>query len=335
MRMYSKRQDGRLTCIRLLNEVRSGFVWRSGSRTVLHIVIVLALTMSGCEAVIDAEFPEYTPELAVYSFVSPGSPIYVSVFRTQDIRSSSSELFETVAGANVEIWQGSALRATAILSDSPFNGEADSYYRADWVDSIVTDEPITLRVSVAGLPSVVSTVAMPESVPFTFLSATVVDEQDEFGGGNSRLVTARFRIQDQIGSNSFYLIVRNPEAGPTDSFIDNSFSISDAPFRETEVGDSEDYVVRYYFTDTTFTDGPVSFSVKYRDNDAGGDLFELYSVSRSYYEYERTRRVQSDSDDNPFAEPAPIYSNIEGGQGVWATTSVPAVARVSSSVSGQ
>ncbi|MBD0254725.1 MAG: DUF4249 family protein, partial [Cytophagales bacterium] len=42
----------------------------------------------------------------------------------------------------------------------------------------------------------------------------------------------------------------------------------------------------------------------------------LLHTDRAYFEYHRTLRANADS--NPFAEPVLLYSNVEGGLGVFA-----------------
>ena len=46
--------------------------------------------------------------------------------------------------------------------------------------------------------------------------------------------------------------------------------------------------------------------------------FFLKNVSFEYYEYFRTGMKQLEVIEDPFAEPVRIYSNIEGGKGIFA-----------------
>jgi hypothetical protein len=43
-------------------------------------------------------------------------------------------------------------------------------------------------------------------------------------------------------------------------------------------------------------------------------LIEVYNVDLNYYKYQRSIEIKNNSD-SPFAEPAPIYSNVNGGLG--------------------
>ncbi|MDV7393939.1 DUF4249 family protein, partial [Arthrospira platensis SPKY1] len=50
-----------------------------------------------------------------------------------------------------------------------------------------------------------------------------------------------------------------------------------------------------------------------------GDLeIELRSVSPEYFNYHRSLARQYQASPDPFSEPVILYSNIEGGQGIFA-----------------
>jgi hypothetical protein len=53
-----------------------------------------------------------------------------------------------------------------------------------------------------------------------------------------------------------------------------------------------------------------------------GYTVRLHSISRDYYLYLKSRQLNSYTSDDPFSEPVPIYSNINGGGGIWAAYSI-------------
>lgn len=42
----------------------------------------------------------------------------------------------------------------------------------------------------------------------------------------------------------------------------------------------------------------------------------LRKVSHSYYQYKETKHLQDKLSGDPFAEPVPVYNNIENGVGI-------------------
>lgn len=47
-------------------------------------------------------------------------------------------------------------------------------------------------------------------------------------------------------------------------------------------------------------------------------LFLLLNTDENYFKYTQTLETASYSGDNPFSEPSPVYSNVEGGLGIFA-----------------
>jgi hypothetical protein len=46
-------------------------------------------------------------------------------------------------------------------------------------------------------------------------------------------------------------------------------------------------------------------------------MFSLHHVSASFYQYSLSARRYDDAEDNPFAEPVILYSNVKNGYGVF------------------
>jgi hypothetical protein len=74
-----------------------------------------------------------------------------------------------------------------------------------------------------------------------------------------------------------------------------------------------------------FTSGRFSWSGGYFNNNLNYDYTSyesiiaygyLFNTDEPYYRYHQSLR--NSNNDNPFAEPAPVYSNITGGLGVFA-----------------
>jgi hypothetical protein len=67
-----------------------------------------------------------------------------------------------------------------------------------------------------------------------------------------------------------------------------------------------------------------TFSVQYshleRDNEqplSGPVTFSLYSISEDYYKYELSRQIKLSSQYDANSNPVTIYSNVEGGYGIF------------------
>lgn len=73
------------------------------------------------------------------------------------------------------------------------------------------------------------------------------------------------------------------------------------------------------------SDGSIQFTCPYFRNDNNPDLeftLSVSNVSESYYRYMKSMEKGDGESGNPFAEPTSMYTNIEGGYGVFAALCV-------------
>ena len=145
-----------------------------------------------------------------------------------------------------------------------------------------------------------------------------------------------------IAENYYYIRLYMDQGSPSDEPLLLCFSTLDPVFDNDESGDFDEldpenepiYLCDGYnsFADFTFNGERKSIKI-YLGNwifDNLGSpgtttqpkvLAEIGSLSKALYKYKRSVRLQGYNDDNPFAEPVPIYNNIEGGLGIFGGTS--------------
>lgn len=124
---------------------------------------------------------------------------------------------------------------------------------------------------------------------------------------------------------------------PTDSIVTiseyNTSLFSTDPVlsnatNSTEILNTES-LARTYFSDELINGKtyPLTFwTTTYRDvYTQFGEYLRIYvtieSISKELYNYYSTREQHGFATDNPFAEPVPVYSNINGGLGIFGSTS--------------
>ncbi len=106
------------------------------------------------------------------------------------------------------------------------------------------------------------------------------------------------------------------------------FASNDLVFGAADVFDPEKtYYEEALFTDDLFEgrshtlDFEMEYTVDLRDVDVTVERsfgVLVMAVSEDYYRYWQTASLQNDVEGNPFAEPVRIYSNMSGGNGVFA-----------------
>ncbi|HFA50103.1 MAG TPA: DUF4249 domain-containing protein [Bacteroidetes bacterium] len=262
------------------------------------------------EQTVDIDIPEHTPQLAVTSQLSSGDTmLWAFLTPSQGILDNTAA--QPIEDATVELFRNGQLMETLFysgerfytsISNTPLPTDADEYI---------------LKVSAPGFDPIEVVQQMPAPVPI--ISATYeaggaididgerVDEVsvefvDPAGEDNYYQMTIVIEVERQNGgfTNSPYIYKLDPIAEE----LDNGQYLKDDSF------DGKKYVWRVGFYEQHFDPNQ---SVKIH--------VQLSSVSRDQYFYERSVYLSVDADDNPFAEPVIIHSNVEGGQGVFTLSS--------------
>lgn len=271
-----------------------------------HFTIVLlstlALVLHSCEDMIsEVELDPTPPKLVVTSFISPDLPtITVHVYSSRPLYStypSNGEKPPAVTTAEVLISNGTN---SVTL---PYDSQTESYRISQSQLAIVRGETYYLSVSDQGT-TVESECTVPLSTP-PLLELAQIDSTEDFVSGNV-YYHADLRFKDSIGPGQFYHV---SASGFFYNHQSNRLEPYEVSFSKGERFVSDKNKDGSYFTYTTENFGK-SESTR---------LLIALSIAvtdEHYYHYHKA--VNNFDNENPFAEPTPIYSNIKGGLGVFA-----------------
>ena len=303
------------------SRARNDILW------VFPIALLTALLLGACETVVDVKPPPHEDRLVAQSFFTPDSLWVVRVTHTVGYTSPESPGF--VDDATVEIWEEGHLRAQVAWADSGTYAIAGS--------GPVMDQRYTLRVSAPGYPSLEGSDALPRPVPVTAFNETIVQSEDTTS--RRQLTRLKITLDDPPDVANYYglMVVQarwleDRAMGqvtplPPSLFI---FESDDLALGEGEFDflDTEKTLYREaFFTDGLFNGSTytLDFDVQYDTPDPNADVVVrrvlavvLLSVSEDFFRYWKTAGRQSFSNENPFAEPLRVHSNLTGGFGVFA-----------------
>ncbi|MEM6644945.1 MAG: DUF4249 domain-containing protein [Bacteroidota bacterium] len=265
----------------------------------------MALSVIGCELVVDVDVPAYPPTLAINSFPEAGAAWQAYVTSALPVLSSAPFDETGVDDGTVEVFHnGERLVA---LTYRPSFSDVDPYV-ADG-PAVVPGQTYTLRASAPGYPTAEATTTVPVPAPLDTLGVRFAD------GPNVTIndLRADLRITDRPDHDTYFFLALRIRSNQ--STFNLTFEITDAPFQPVTVfGDNE--VSGLFFTDATFRNQSVDFSIQTNVAvDATTEVI-LYTVDEAYYRYHTTLRDQQDTRDNPFAEPVPVFSNVRNGLGI-------------------
>ena len=292
----------------------------------LLLVLLAATLAAGCETVVDVPPPEHTPQLVVQSFFA-GDSIW-SARVTHTVPYLSEERPGFVDDATVEVWEGGRPLVTPTRVDS------GTYVAIGPVPD--PERPYTLRVEAPGYPSVEGTDRLPAAPPVAALRDTTLMPSGP--DALRRLTRVRLTLDDAPGPDYYGLMVvqalwrERRSTGEREPLPPSLFTFlsSEPVLGEGELDFLDTDQSRYrhaFFTDGLFdgTTYTLDFDLVYGAPDPEAEVVVrrafavvVLTVSEDFYRYWQTSDRQERTNENPFAEPLRVHSNLEGGFGIFA-----------------
>jgi hypothetical protein len=277
----------------------------------LRLLLILFMFLSfACEGFweprsVVTNLPAHQPLLVINSFINPDSVFEVFASKSSAFGAPPSFL---INDATVTIFESGNLVAEL------FQIRQGTYRATNYKPRIgVTYE---LRVSAEGFKSVRSTATIPS--PIKIDSVVVTEKSIDRFKTNLTLF-----FQDPPGEDNYYqlLLYSIERSAVSDTLLSIiGFSSSDAVLRKPEgFEDKSDYYDDAFFDDALFDGEFYDLDISFYTHSEPIEMFVvLLTTSKSYYNFRKSVEQQKLSEGNPFAEPVPIYTNIENGLGVFA-----------------
>jgi hypothetical protein len=305
--------------------------------TLLTGLLLIVCLLAGCDSlrqeVNPDTLPTVLPKLVVGCFISPQDTVLAaSVTRSAPVLSAvaTTGLTSPVTNATVTLSDGTTslpLRYTVVYAGTGGYFSNIAYYRGNPKQfPIVAGRTYTLTVATPDGSRVSATCTVPLPIP---IESIVLDSgrTGSFDANSDYLeYYARLRWRDPAGQTNYYRA-----DGDSDFFNPGTISQPGKPTRDTLYRNNglwrHDGGYAPVQTDAS-RDGEVLQSARatlagyYQGNN--GRVFRqpprpvtgyLLHTDVNYYRYHEAFLRQYNNEDNPFAEPAPIPTNIDGGLG--------------------
>lgn len=286
------------------------------------LIVVLSASLPACETVVEVSPPSHEPQLVASGFFSTDSLWLVDVSRS--VTYTSDERPTAVVDAAVEIRE--ADRVVQTLNPSVSGIYAGSGFVPQ------PGKRYTLRVSAPGYEDVEGSDRLPDAPEVASFRATsrkdegdvVLDLEVELKDpGSDKNYYGIFVIQERLRID---VRTGRTEALEPSLFTfeseDRAFDDGLPDYLNTGIGRHR----RPLFTDEVFDGGsrPIQLRVRFNTSDSASDVQVLraftvvvLSLSENLYTYRTSVDRQDFSDENPFAEPVRIHSNMKNGFGVF------------------
>lgn len=290
------------------------------------IYILIAVTLFGCEREIEIPFPESDPKLVVNSLATSGELLRVFVSRTLGMEEEEIAADLYLSDATVELWEEGIFQENLTFVDSQADREF-GYYSSQ---PIQAGKSYRLLVRHPDYPETSLEMTMPEALElsdFRYLPDAGI------GADGNPLVQLIASLEDQAAFQNYYALRATLLAFPKDS----TASIQAAggywqPF-STEGGNILSYSY-YTLSDQAFDGKKVDlifeaefengFEFDREEYPTQYIVYDLISLNNAAYrqgnEYSLHRSAQRfvDFDLSVLTRtPLPMYSNAEGGFGIF------------------
>ena len=195
-----------------------------------------------------------------------------------------------------------------------FNGPEFRFYGAALQKQFITaGNSYEIRVFHPDYPVVTTKQVAPQIVKID--SAKVRVDTSGTGGFGNGTTTFSLNFTDPTGENFYEIEVLN-ELGQQ-----NYYGIySDDPNVEAGLGYEKLLISDRYFAGNKYT-----LRIKTDDTFSQVWRVRLRSVTKEYFAFARAVAASGDTQDNPFASPVQVPSNVENGQGVFGLQAVSEV----------
>jgi hypothetical protein len=259
----------------------------------VQIIFITMLTMlmacNNISNVEDVDVPHQEQKLVVQSFISPQDTlIKVSVTLSQPIfNNPHSNDFPIVENAVVKISDGIITKTLTF-----FNDIYTSYYSINTSEfPIVVGKTYYLTVTTPDGKSVKATTTIPSSNKT--LTCSLVQTSDEY----TNILIAQWN--DPAGTEDYYQVWY---ANPT--------------YYDSTIYDYPRITVDY--TDKNSDGMLLTKRIEIEEYSVSGGKVSLIHASKEYYLYHSKVKASLNSEGNPFSENIQVYSNIDGGYGIFA-----------------
>ena len=278
------------------------------------MVIMLLAGIHGCvDIVADIDFPETEPRIVVHSFISPSdTAVQVMVSRSNPVSlGTSQETIRLIDHATVRI---SEKGQPGVIV--PYYSEKKVYALSTNLFPVTAGTHYTLRVEVDGYEPVTGACYVP------FPNNTIqIDSYEVEDLEWSELILLDYSFSDIPGQHenffapSAYLdeLMYNYEQDTMVTGKRAFQTISGESYISNNGREGRRFVMRaeaYNYRQDWLGKPPED------EMETSNVYLLLLTTDQHYYHYHRT--LENYFPDNPFAEPVLIYSNIEGGLGVFA-----------------
>ena len=295
----------------------------------ITLLTLSVVTLSACETVIEIDPPDYESELTITSNFTPDSVWSAMITKTLPIGELRDEANAFLTDAAVMVYQGESL-IDRLIHDADVPGRYVSFGGIRPESNI----PYRIVARAPGLRSASATSMAPPAPEITNTEIIQLSDPDLFGDSEHQV---NFSLTNRPGLNYysfaiFYGFLKESTTGTVQYEIEYVYMRYDSPWWycsftdllnpvAVPIGDNYGCVIGI-LSDRSIDEPTLDFEIKF---DLSEEIMEqpdadlilaVLALSPEYVEYQGS--VEEQDDFYGFGQPVNLYSNIEGGRGIFA-----------------
>ena len=309
------------------------------------LFLAAAALLTGCETAIDLPEPPHTPRVAMlYTLTAaPLDSSFQELFRQRQLYISKSQrVFDSgrlmgSVGATAELRDASGQVVETYRAVPDFGYQGPGYYLPERGFRPQLGQPYTLRAKLFDTETAESTVTLP--APAVVESGSYVARPANPNNGGSTYYNGRLSLvlRDDPAAANYYMayarvLDQQGQPGPWSTVqVDYDSQSNELSLGQLQLSSPQQQYSLYPFADTGVNGQAISLvsDVQFYCY-AGGNFpgaqpcptpgfieVTVSSITADTYNFYLSRRRYYDADGNPFAEPAPLASNVRNGYGLF------------------
>lgn len=253
---------------------------------------------SSCETEADIPLPEVDPKIVINCFIGDElTVIKAAVFKSNPVFSDTNGNYPSTGDVEEDMYV--VISDGTISAELEFNEQTEFYEVGTDVFPLVAGGNYTLTVTAPDGETVKASTTIPANAPIVQSSSFQVEEISNDFYGEQTLVTIKQTLTDPSSSFDYYRFYYVLQ----DQFMTGTYVSQD--YADDNALDGNLLYNEHEMTAYYGSDNPIVNVKAY-----------VIRGSEEYYRFHKTVYNQSPGD--PFSEPSIIYTNVDGGLGVFA-----------------
>ena len=299
------------------------------------LLIIPFFMITACELVVDVDVPDTGHQLSTVGLIASDSSWRLDVHQSTGILEFHNS-FDSVTNATITITDESAGTSTVLTRQ--FYGR----YRSP--ENPIPGHQYSIKIEAPGFETLTGSTVVPDAVPIkrAELDTTTTVRYTMKGGRYDDTHPLTITFDDVPGNNTYETeVIIAGHSVYLDNTTGYTIQYSYTGYAATYISDPT--IVEkndFYNTDPNphrFGDGAFEgqektltiliplhvFTYTYGEDNFFGTFLDkltlrLYNQGYDYAKFVDTRNVQRDTEGDPFAQPAPVYSNLNNRNGIFA-----------------